>query len=284
VTDLLTRVRTGLARHLPPGVRRAGAGLWLDLKSLPARLKDPARWGEPWQTWHNVGAGDFRAVGENLIDTLIAHAGLGPGDRVLDIGCGTGRVALPLAKHLSSAGGYVGFDVSRRAIASCRRRFAALRPDFAFIHADVGNADYNPHGTCAETDYRFPCDDGAIDLAFATSVFTHMRLEPVRHYLREAARVLRPGGRLAFTVYLIDDAARRALADGRAGMAFAPWRDESWVLDAAHPERAIAHDAARLAEAVAAADLATSGPALRGAWRPPAGYAGWQDLWLAEKR
>ena len=277
-------LRAALARYLPPGLRRAGAGLLLDLKSLPARLADPRRRGDPWQVVHNVGAGDFRAIGDNLLGVLIKHADLGPDDRVLDIGCGAGRVARPLADHLSTTGGYVGFDVSRRAVAGCRRRFAAARPDFVFHHADVRNADYNPRGVFEETAYEFPCADATIDLAFATSVFTHMRIASVRHYLGEAARVLKPGGRLAFTAYLIDASSRRALADGRAGMHFAAGRDGSWVLDPAHPERAIAHDAAAVAAAVADAGLATTGTPLPGSWRPPADYDGWQDLWLAVKR
>lgn len=280
----LDHLRRMLSHYLPPGLRRAGAGLLLDLKSLPGRFVDPLRRGDPWQVAHNVGAGDFRAIGDNLLGVLIAHADLGPDDRVLDIGCGAGRVARPLADHLSAAGGYLGFDVSRRAVAGCRRRFAAARPDFAFHHADVRNADYNPRGALEETAYVFPCAEATIDLAFATSVFTHMRLASVRHYLAEAARVLKPGGRLAFTAYLIDDDSRRALADGRAGMRFAPWRDGSWVLDPAHPERAIAHDAAHIAAAVADAGLDSAGAALRGSWRPPATYDGWQDLWLAVKR
>ena len=215
---------------------------------------------------------------------LIAHAGLAPDERVLDIGCGAGRVARPLAAFLSPRGGYIGFDVSRRAVAGCRRRFARVRPDFAFVHADVRNADYNPRGAIAEPDYAFPCADATIDLAFATSVFTHMRIAPVHRYLAEAARVLKPGGRLAFTVYLIDAAAHRVLAEGRAGMAFAPWREGSWVLDPRHPERAIAHDDAAIAAAVAAAGLAAARPPLAGSWRPPAAYDGWQDLWVATKR
>jgi SAM-dependent methyltransferase len=276
-------VHAVLARRLPPALRRAGVGLLLDLKSLPGRLSDPARRGDPWQVVHNVGAGDFRAIGDNLLSVLIAHADLRPDDRVLDIGCGAGRVARPLADHLSRAGGYLGFDVSRRAISGCQRRFAASRPDFVFVHADVENADYNPRGAIAEAEFAFPCADSTIDLAFATSLFTHMRIDPVRHYLREAARVLRPGGRLAFTAYLIDSDSRRALADGRAGMDFAPWRDGAWVLDPAHPERAIAHDADVLAAAVAAAGLRAAAPPLSGSWRPPAGYDGWQDLWVAAK-
>jgi len=282
--DLLTRLRAELARRLPPAIRRAAAGLMLDLRSLPVRLKDPARRGDPWQTRHNVGAGDFRAVGDDLLSVLIDHAGLRPDERVLDIGCGAGRVTRPLAAYLSSAGGYLGFDVSRPAVMGCRRRFARQRPDFEFVHADVKNPDYSPRGALSETGYRFPSADASIDLAFAMSVFTHMRRDPVRHYLEEVARVLKPGGRFAFTAYLIDDDVRRRLATGRAGMAFIPWHDGSWVLDPAHPERAIAHEVAHVDAAVAASGLIPDGPLLVGAWRPPAAYLGWQDMLVVRKR
>ena len=53
-------VRT-LAGHAPPALRRAVAGALIDLKSLPARLADPARRAEPWSFAHNVGDGDFVA-------------------------------------------------------------------------------------------------------------------------------------------------------------------------------------------------------------------------------
>jgi SAM-dependent methyltransferase len=279
----MSRLRAAIADRLPAGLRRAAAGFLLDLQSLPARLRDPERRGDPWQTLHNVGAGDFRAVGDDLLRVLIDHAGLARDERVLDIGCGAGRVARPLADFLSARGSYVGFDVSHAAIAGCARRFAG-RPNLHFVHADVRNPEYNPRGHVDEAAYAFPCADRSIDLAFATSVFTHMRLAPIRHYLREAARVLAPDGRFAFTAYLIDEPTRAQIAAGDAGMAFVPWQDASWTTDPGHPERAIAHDARALAEAVAAAGLVPVGPPLRGAWRPPATYHGWQDLWLVRGR
>ena len=269
--------------YLPPPVRRAAAGLWLDLASLPQRLRDPTRRGDPWQSLHNIGPGDFQHSGASLMRDLIAFGGLKPTDRVLDIGCGVGRVALPLAEHLEAAGGYVGFDISRHAVMGCRKRFARLRPDFDFVWLDVRNGDYNAAGAIAETQARFPCDDASIDLAFAASVFSHVRIETVSRYLAEAARVLKPGGRFFFTAYALTPARREAVRRHETRLALLEWRDGSMVMDLRSPERAIAHDAEALTRATEAAGLRLATPWRRGDWTAEAELGGWQDIWVVEK-
>jgi SAM-dependent methyltransferase len=273
---MASRIVRALAGHAPPAVRRAIAGALIDLKSLPARLANPARRGEPWSFVHNVGNGDFVAVGAQLVSNLRDHADLAPGDRVLDIGCGNGRVAEPLAPILKAGGGgYIGFDVSRSAIRSCRRRFAGR--NMGFEHIDVWNGEYNATGRVAEADTVFPAADGSIDLAFATSVFTHMRMAGVRRYLAESARVLKPGGRLAFTAFALDPSrAASALFE------FKPFDETSGVIDTNNPERAIAHRREALEAALAEAGFKVVG-AHQGAWAPPATYDGGQDLFVAVK-
>jgi SAM-dependent methyltransferase len=265
-----------LAGAAPSGVRRAVAGALLDLKSLPARLSDPARRAEPWAFVHNVGDGDFVAVGAQLLRNLKDHAGLIASDRVLDIGCGNGRVAEQLAPFLRGGGAYVGFDISKAGIQACRRRFAG-RPHMRFEHLDVWNGEYNEGGKVAELDTVFPAADGAIDLAFATSVFTHMRMPAVRRYLAESARVLSPGGRLAFTAFALEpERASSEVFD------FQPFDDTSMIIDARYPERAIGHWRPCLEAAIAQAGLKIAG-SWNGAWAPPAQYDGGQDLYVVVK-
>ncbi|HLZ74050.1 class I SAM-dependent methyltransferase [Phenylobacterium sp.] len=260
----------------PAGVRRALAGALLDLKSLPARLRDPSRRAEPWAFIHNVGDGDFVAVGAQLLRNLKDHAGLAPGDRVLDIGCGNGRVAEQLAPFLKDGGSYAGFDISKAGIQACRRRFQA-RPHMRFEHLDVWNGEYNETGKVAEADTVFPAADGTIDLAFATSVFTHMRMPAVRRYLAESARVLRPGGRLAFTAFALEPERKSSeIFD------FKPFDETSLIIDARYPERAIGHWRAALEAAIGEAGLTVAGR-WNGAWAPPAQYDGGQDLYVAVK-
>lgn len=263
-----------LAGAASPPVRRALAGLWLDVTGLPTRLTDPRSRAAPWQTLHNVGGGDYRAAGEAVLHMLRARAGLRPDHSVLDIGCGTGRVATPLASFLTPQGRYVGFDVSRRAVQGCVRRFAASRPDFRFVHADLRNAEYNASGAAAESAYRFPADDGSVDVATATSVFSHMRLPAVAAYLAEGARVLAPDGRLLFTAY--------AVSPVRPAPGLSPFGAGSHVLDLKSPERMIAHDSSAIDAALTAARLRLVGRET-GRWRAGASYDGLQDLFVAAR-
>ncbi len=274
---MASRLVRELAGFAPPAMRRAVAGALIDLRSLPSRMADPKRRGEPWAFVHNVGDGDFVAVGAQLVRNLQDHAGLKPSDQVLDVGCGNGRVAEPLSALLGAADGrYIGFDISRSGIDACRRRFAH-RPHVRFEHLDVWNGEYNASGKLAEADTVFPADDASIDLVFATSVFTHMRMPAVRRYLAEAARVLTSGGRFAFTAF--------ALEPGRQGSEafdFKPFDETSLAIDLRYPERAIGHWRPVIEAAVADAGLMLSG-AYRGAWAPPAEYEGGQDLFVAIK-
>src|ERR687892_593067 len=100
--------------------------------------------------------------GAATADEFMAHfielGGLQPDERVLDVGCGIGRMARPLAGYLSSEGSYDGFDVNRDGIAWCRRRYRR-HANFRFEVADLFNARYNPRGAQRADEYRFPYDD-----------------------------------------------------------------------------------------------------------------------------
>ncbi|MBP2300900.1 class I SAM-dependent methyltransferase [Azospirillum picis] len=164
---------------------------------------------------HCVGDGDFRAIGAEFLDHLIAVGGLTADDRVLDVGCGVGRIAVPLAGHLGPRGRYLGIDVSAAGIAWCQHHVAPLHDGFAFAHLDAHHPLYHPAGRQAAAGLRWPLADGAADLVVLTSVFTHLSAAETRWYLREIARVLAPGGRCFSTWFLLDGEETPTEADPR---------------------------------------------------------------------
>jgi SAM-dependent methyltransferase len=144
------------------------------------------------------------------VERLVSLAQLDEQSKLLDIGCGQGRLAIGLAAKLPKIDLYCGIDVSRRSIEWCNRNLAAFHSNFRFLHLDIQNERYNPHGIPFEPPVQLPLADDSFDVAFLYSVFTHMRSRDVESYLRDIGRVLRPGGRAFFTVYVEEDCAPEA--------------------------------------------------------------------------
>lgn len=210
-----------------------------------------------------VGAGDFRATGRHLAELVARLGHLEPDHRVLDIGCGIGRVALALTRHLGPEGSYEGFDVVPGSIRWCRRHLTSRFPRFRFTRAAVYNSEYNRRGVPAAS-YRFPYADAEFDLAFATSVFTHLGVEETARYLAETARVLRPGGRLVGSFLLLDERFLRGVP--AAGFELPVDRGRYRLMDAANPAAAIALEQGLARELVSAAGLELEEPIHFGSW------------------
>jgi SAM-dependent methyltransferase len=110
---------------------------------------------------------------------LADAAGIGPGDRVLDVGCGTGVLAREAATRVGPAGRVTGLDLNDGMLAVARR----LRPEIDWRQGDA---------------LDLPFADGAFDVV--VSQFALMFLPDRAAALREMWRVLARGGRLAVAV------------------------------------------------------------------------------------
>lgn len=230
-----------------------------------------------------VGRGDFERTGREYLSHFIELGGLQPGDRVLDMGCGIGRMAIPLVGYLDESGSYAGFDVGRAMIRWCRREITARRPDFEFTWAPVYNQKYNPFGSISAAEFRFPYEDGSFDFVFATSLFTHLVRAETEHYLRETARVLRPGGTCLLTFFLLDQHAEEEMAAGRASFDFRHPIEGGFTTDPGQPEEAIAFQAEDLRAMLDAVGLKVQEPIRFGLWsNHPGGPAG-QDTVIARR-
>jgi SAM-dependent methyltransferase len=179
-----------------------------------------------------------REHGELYLRKFRELADLSPEEAVLEPGCGTGRMAAPLTRYLTT-GSYDGFDVVREAIEWCQKNI--VHPNFTFRHVDVRNRMYNPHGRLDPARFKFPYRGGSFDFAFLTSVFTHMLPTDVRHYLNEIRRVLRPGGRCLMTFFVLNDASLESARAGNASRSFAHEGDGYFYDVREHPEGAVAY-------------------------------------------
>jgi SAM-dependent methyltransferase len=227
-----------------------------------------------------VGDTDFRATGDEFLGHFLTLAGLKPGDRVLDIGCGIGRMARVLVPVLRAPpGSYDGFDVSRTGIDWCRAHYPQNQAPFRFKHVDAHHPEYNPDGTDNAEQLRFPYDDDSFDLAIATSVFTHLLDVAVTHYLHETARVLAPHGRLFCTWLLVDP--DLPPVPERARYRVQPTDGAALIGDREHPEAVVAYPLPWVREQLRAAGLTVREPYQRGTW---AGHSGpsFQDLLVAD--
>jgi SAM-dependent methyltransferase len=188
---------------------------WSDARDWARGERDPlvpAR----YRLYAGVWRGDSGRIAARWVRVAQDVGGLAPDCRVLDIGCGPGRIAAPLTRHLEG-GSYEGFDIVPRSIRWCERKISSRHPRFRFQLADIRNPQYNPTGSQEARAYTFPYSNGEFDLALAASVFTHMRPGEIDRYLSETARVLKPGGRLLASFFLLneDTQQRQQFSGGR---------------------------------------------------------------------
>jgi ubiquinone/menaquinone biosynthesis C-methylase UbiE len=108
---------------------------------------------------------------------LVELAGLADGQRVLDVGCGTGTLAL-MAKAVAPGAELVGIDADEEMLARAR-----TKPGAGAIRFDQGMAD------------ELPYEDASFDRVLSSLVFHHLRRPVKERAAREIARVLKPGGR-----------------------------------------------------------------------------------------
>jgi|SRR6267143_97095 len=274
-------VRGILIRALPrPLLRRFKRMLLLPLDGLDAVLGRRKELVPP-RHLSFVGDGDFEANGDEFLRHFIDLGGLRPEDRVLDVGCGIGRMARPLTKHLT-AGSYEGIDIVPQGIRWCQRNISRRYPNFRFHLADIHNLMYNPHGGFQPAEYQFPFEDHEFDFTFLTSVFTHMLKRDMEHYLTEIARTLRPGGKCLITFFLLNEESRKLMTAGRSSLDFKFQLDGCWTDDGDVPEHGVAFDEAYIRALYR--ELGFNLETVRyGTWCGRPEYLSYQDIVTARK-
>jgi ubiquinone/menaquinone biosynthesis C-methylase UbiE len=136
--------------------------------------------------------GRERAFRERLVDL----ARLEPGERVLDVGCGTGSLAIAAGRRVGPAGAVCGIDASAEMIAAARRKTRKAGVGVRFGTATV---------------QALPFPDASFDALLSTLMLHHLPRPARRQALREVRRVLAPGGRLLVVDFTTPARERRGI-------------------------------------------------------------------------
>lgn len=79
-----------------------------------------------------VGGGDFKKSGQEFLRYFIEFGMLRPNEKILDMGCGIGRMAVQLTQYLTTEGRYEGLDIFPEAIRWCTKHITPQYPNFRF--------------------------------------------------------------------------------------------------------------------------------------------------------
>ena len=230
-----------------------------------------------------IGRSDFKKVGKVFRNYFIKFARLEKNAKVLDIGCGIGRNAVPLTDYLNESGSYWGIDVVESGINWCNERISTKYPNFKFIHSDILNKHYNKNGSVLAHEYKFPFVDETFDFVFLTSVFTHMFPQDIENYMREISRVLKHKGNCLITFFIINNESKRLMEYPESSFNFKFHGDGYFCYKEVDPEAAIAYEEEYIVKLFRSNGIIIDNSIHYGSWCGRDDYLSYQDIVIAVK-
>jgi ubiquinone/menaquinone biosynthesis C-methylase UbiE len=131
-------------------------------------------------------------------ERLVQLARLEPGQSVLDIGCGTGSLAIAAKRRVGPSGSVQGIDASPEMIARARRKASKTGVDVTFTNGVVE---------------ALPFPDRHFDAVLSTLMLHHLPRDARRQCARELRRVLKPGGHVLAVDFGGASGGRKGLLD-----------------------------------------------------------------------
>ncbi len=167
---------TDLSTARPPPIAPASRTFHFveDYERLVARLVRE----HPLDEAMAIAVGGAYDVMGRIEAKLLRDLGLADGMRIVDLGCGSGRLAAAL--HASAKVSYVGTDIVQQLLDYAKTK----APEYTFLlHRELS----------------IPQPDASADIVSAFSLFTHLQHAETFVYLEDAVRVLKPGGLIVFS-------------------------------------------------------------------------------------
>ena len=273
----ITAARHADARHADPsGAEPARERITADIESD----EDAVTGGLPMPPEPEIqtsGSDQNGARGQRQLE-LLERFGLDSSDRILEIGCGIGRLAYALTSFLGSSGSYAGVDIQSEPIDWLNEHYAPQLPNFRFdvvrrlTPRPPAKRGLRPGKAPAPGPGRLPFDDDSFDVVCAFAVFTRMSLEEIRLQLRESVRVVRAGGYGVFTINAVTAEDERPVnVNGRA---FFPLEEGVYTAFPDNPRKHVLALDEALIETILRQEGWTQVQRIEGAWHRKARAAG----------
>jgi len=234
------------------------------------------------------GDGAFHEIGNRFLDHFKILGKLKRDAAILDVGCGCGRIAIPLTEYLDKTGYYEGFDVDKKSIRWCTENIFSLYPNFHFQHAEVNNKFYNPEGKFNPENFIFPYNPDSFDFVVLSSVFTHMLPYHMEHYFSEISRVLKKGGRCFITFFLMNPESIDLINQKKSSIFscsdFFKINEGVYSTNKEVPEQLIAYDEDLIRRIYTKNGLSVKTPFYYGSWCGRTKCSDFQDIVIATKQ
>jgi SAM-dependent methyltransferase len=250
----------------------------LDLESRLAKIANDASLPAPPNEDIYTGGSivDFRQIGVAILRSLIGY-GLRPDHRVLEIGSGIGRVAIPLTQWLNEDGRYTGIEIVQRGVDWCKQHISINYPNFEFIYLDIENNFYNPSGGVVVSE--LPLANAGFDVALFASVFTHLHEAETDRYIELMAKYIKPGGLFWSTWFLIEEGSAPLIHQSdKTSIMFTHRKTAAYYQNRDESTSAVAFDRDWVISCMEARGFLVK-DVLLGKWcERPTEYGGYQDL------
>jgi SAM-dependent methyltransferase len=187
-----------------------------------ARIFETMRHSE-MNSW--VGGSDPETIGDASYRTLKKYIELNDNSKLLDFGCGIGRVALSVIKHTPNISCIIGLDIVPQFVDFCRENISTAFPQARFQRVKGRNDHYDKYIAAAPVksvheDEALSTLSASFTGAYAFSVFTHVDIGDFGSLLQSLLDYLKPGGELLFTAFLLTPFSRNAIDAKTASIAF----------------------------------------------------------------